>query len=307
MLKQHFTHAPEPRWRGDLLALEPPDRLVFLLDHQYTERGLHWSHLKGDDAARAAVIASAAELAGCDLGLAHAEIHETWECYDDTPSRRGRSRYWDDEPHTDPDGFELGDLIESTVQITAAHGGAVAFDPDVNAAELAAATPSAELAPKDTEYTGYMGNWGNTMDRWYRRAAIVIWPRTRAFALQAKGDPVAAVHQILATIDRHRGARQAGRDPRRRLRRQPVSLREPPPPPAQVAHRGVDQQAHHHQRRTEEIVSTCLKGLDRFRLGVRVTRLSYADLREERRTACVWRTSSGILRRIASTVVSRRR
>ena len=89
LLEQHFRQAPEPRWRGDRLAAEPPDRLVFLLDHHYTERGLTWAHLKGIDAARATVIAEAAALAGCDLGLAHAQIQETWECYDDTP-RWGR-------------------------------------------------------------------------------------------------------------------------------------------------------------------------------------------------------------------------
>ena len=37
LLEQHFRQAPEPRWRGDRLAAEPPDRLVFLLDHRYTE------------------------------------------------------------------------------------------------------------------------------------------------------------------------------------------------------------------------------------------------------------------------------
>lgn len=201
LLEQHFSQSPEPRWRGDRLAGEPPDRLVFLLDHHYTERGLAWAHLKGIDAARAAVIAEAAELAGCDLGLAHAQIQETWECYDDTPGLGRRRRYWDDGPESGGDGLELGDLLDSSVAVTAAAGTAVAFDAHVSSAELVAATPSVELTPHDTEYTGYMGNWGNTMDRWYQRAAIVVWPRTRAFALQAKADPVAAAYQILATID----------------------------------------------------------------------------------------------------------
>lgn len=203
LLDQHFTSTPEPRWRGDRLAAEPPDRLVFLLDHRYTERGLTWDHLKGVDATRAAVLAEAAALAGCDLGLAHAQIQETWECYDDAPSWGRRDRYWDDEPSPDGEGLELGSLLESSVTIAAAAGAPIAFDADVNSPELAAATPSVELTPDDTEYTGYTGNWGNTMDRWYQRAAIVIWPRTRTFALQAKADPVAAAHQILATVDTH--------------------------------------------------------------------------------------------------------
>ena len=31
-----------------------------------------------------------------------------------------------------------------------------------------------------------MGNYGNTLDRWYRRAAVVVWPRDRAFAARAE-------------------------------------------------------------------------------------------------------------------------
>ena len=33
------------------------------------------------------------------------------------------------------------------------------------------------LTPYASEYEGYMGNYGNTMDRWYRRAALVVWPQ----------------------------------------------------------------------------------------------------------------------------------
>lgn len=197
LLEGHFTHTPQPRWSGDPGALEPPDRLVFLLDHQYTNRGLDWSHLKGDDATRASVLRSAAKEARCQAALAHAEIHETWDALERVPHHWGR---WDDDPHeVDDTDLELGELIDSESLIVPAAGGTVRFDPDVTFAELAAATPSAELAPYDTEYTGYMGNWGNTMDRWYRRAAIVIWPRARSFAVAAKGDPSAALHELLET------------------------------------------------------------------------------------------------------------
>jgi hypothetical protein len=152
-----------------------------LLDHQYSERGLRWSQLKGDDADRAEVLRRAAELAGCDVALAQAEVHETRECYDDAPPRR-RRRGWghDDEPEGD---LEVGDLLDVTVTITPAAGNPARVTSVVDEFEIAEVTPTANLAPYDSEYTGFMGNWGNTIDRWYRRAAIVIWPRSRAFAL----------------------------------------------------------------------------------------------------------------------------
>ena len=73
------------RWEGD--DREPPNRLVYLLDHEYTQRGLDWDRLKGADAERAALLQAAAEDAGCEAVLALTEINETW---DTEPRRRGR-------------------------------------------------------------------------------------------------------------------------------------------------------------------------------------------------------------------------
>ena len=201
LFRRHFAHVPAPRWHGDRQAMEPPDRLVILLDHQYTERGLRWSHLKGQDAARVETLRAAAQLAECEISLAHAEIHETRECYDDAPPRWRRRGWsdWDDDSTAASTDFEVGGVIDSAVTITPAAGDAHGFERDVDAVELAEVTPTVELSPYNSEYTGYMGNWGNTLDRWYRRAAVVIWPRSRSFAIRAKGDPSGALDELLAT------------------------------------------------------------------------------------------------------------
>jgi hypothetical protein len=209
MLDRHFAHTPEPRWSGDRQALEPPDRLVVLLDHHYTERGLRWSHLKGNDAARVEVLRQAAERAGCEVALAQAEIHETRECYKDDPPRWGR-RHWsdweDDEPDETDSDLTDGEVLDSTVEIVPAVGEALRFDSAVSYAELAEVTPTVDLVAYDSEY---MGNWGNTMDRWYRRAALVIWPLARAFAIRAKGDPLGALDDLLARTATDESARCA--------------------------------------------------------------------------------------------------
>lgn len=200
LLRRHFAHVPAPRWHGDRQAMEPPDRLVILLDHQYTERGRRWSQLKGGDAVRVETLRAAAQLAECEVVLAQADIHETRECYEDDPPRwrRRGSSDWDDVPTATPADFEVGDVLDSAVTVSPAPGDAHRFERDVDAVELAEVTPTVELTPYDSEYTGYMGNWGNTMDRWYRRAAIVIWPRSRAFAIRAKADPSGALDELLA-------------------------------------------------------------------------------------------------------------
>ncbi len=70
--------------------------------------------------------------------------------------------------------------------------------------ELCATTPSVELPAYESEYEGYMGNYGNTMDRWYHRGAVVVWPRRRAFVLRARTDPAAALAELIT--EHQRGA-----------------------------------------------------------------------------------------------------
>ena len=183
-LTEHFTTRVS-RWKGD--DREPPNRLVYLLDHEYTQRGLGWDRLKGADAERAAFLRAAAEDAGCEAVLALTEIKETW---DTEPGRRGR-------------GVDLTYIITSELTLswwTGVPGGEPIslYVPDE---QVCASTPSADLKPYDSEYTGYMGNYGNTMDRWYRRAAVVVWPRQHAFAARAEASPSWALTELSAQLN----------------------------------------------------------------------------------------------------------
>jgi hypothetical protein len=179
---------------------EPPLRLVYLLDHEYTEHGLDWRRLKGLDAVRASAVAAAAEVAGCEAVLALTEVHEIWDAQEPWQPR-SRWHRWsyddeDDDPHNDepsPNDYELIDLIDSDVHLIAwldqSGGFPTPITLAISEAEVCAATPSKDLTPYESEYQGYMGNYGNTMDRWYRRAAVVLWPRQMAFAVRAQASP----------------------------------------------------------------------------------------------------------------------
>jgi hypothetical protein len=70
----------------------------------------------------------------------------------------------------------------------------------VGDAEVCATTRSANLQPYASEYEGYMGNYGNTMDRWYRRAALVVWPRDRDFTNRAEASPAWAPDELAARV-----------------------------------------------------------------------------------------------------------
>ncbi|MEU2827298.1 2OG-Fe(II) oxygenase [Streptomyces lavendulae] len=228
-LTEHFARPAEQRYGYGRPETEPPNRLVYLLDHEYTQRGLDWGRLKGADATRAARLRQAAGQAGCEAVLALAEVKETWDAvppYD-------RYDYYGDVEHFDdcedeecegecllaPDGepgaerrrsgdfsdYELGDLIDDEITLgwwTRPDGtGGEQISLPVPYAEVCATTENKDLTPYQSEYEGYMGNYGNTLDRWYRRAAVVIWPRQRSFAARAEAGSEGALRELQGHLD----------------------------------------------------------------------------------------------------------
>ncbi len=152
---------------GDTPGMAP---WVLLLDHEYTEHGLRWPLLKGDDRWRVAALRAAAEALGLRLHLALAELHQTWSA---EPAPRSRwSRHGDE---ADPQRGELIDeslsldfWVDEHDQVGPRSSLSVRLDDTVSFTE----TGSAHLV--DEQYEGYMGNYGDTLDYWYRRAALVI-------------------------------------------------------------------------------------------------------------------------------------
>ncbi len=209
LLREHFR-TPVPRYYSGPAA-DPPNRLVYLLDHEYTARGLGWRRLKGADASRAALLRSAAGKAGCEALLALADIKMTHSAFPADEGYGYRDCYddYDDDDDGDPgdesDGereYDVQELIDSEVTLTHWTG------PDgtrleetalyVDGNEVCASTPTGDLKPYSSEYEGYMGNWGNTLDRWYHRAAVIVWPGDRAFANRAETSPAWALDELAA-------------------------------------------------------------------------------------------------------------
>lgn len=221
-LTEHFTTRATRRYGGD--DLDEPRRLAFLLDHEYTQAALKARRFKGADAERVALLRQAAEQAGCEIVFALAEIKETWDAqpagepwlhgdyydeydYDDE----------DDEPGDDAGGghpgdesddvndYELNELIDHEITLNwwvGADGtGEESIALYLGDHEVCAVTPSQSLTPYASEYEGYMGNWGNTIDRWYRRAAVLVWPREKGFAARAEAGSAWALETLLDRIE----------------------------------------------------------------------------------------------------------
>jgi hypothetical protein len=212
-LTAHF--ATPTRTHGRLPA-QPPEKLVYLLDHQYSQRSLGWHRLKGSDSARAAALRDAAVRAGCEVHLGLADIHESWDCIGDGPGSGGWGRrgwYADEEDDEDEDdagqpaNVELTDLIDSDVQlrhlIDAGGKAKRIASLGVYEPELCFTRANDDLEPLRSEYEPYTGNAGSTMERWYHRAAVVIWPRSLDFSLRGRADPSWALSELGRMLRKH--------------------------------------------------------------------------------------------------------
>jgi hypothetical protein len=166
-----------------------------------------------------AALRAAAERSGCEMVLALADVHETWSTDEDdwdVPPWYSRARHWerdedegwysddDDPPRDDADRYRLTELQDWDITlhhwIGAAGKKAEPISSDVRYEEVCDTTPSSALEPYASEHEGYMGNYGNTMDRWYRRAATVLWPHERAFAVRAEASPAWALETLRKRI-----------------------------------------------------------------------------------------------------------
>jgi len=209
---EFFATPGQARWGGDQRGVSPPDRLVYLLDHEYTQRGLQWNRLKNADAQRATALREVARQLDCEIFLALADVHETWSCEDDYSgySDFGRRYYGDDEEaieggESSGESFdpELTELIDSDVELRhwlGADGLWETVAARVDASELCYTRASGDFEPFESEHEGYTGNAGNTVEHWYHRGAVVLWPRERTFVIRAKASPRWGIGEVAKNL-----------------------------------------------------------------------------------------------------------
>ena len=202
-LKNYFSESSEMQY-----GFKNPKWFVYLLDHQYTPKSFGWQKLKGLDRARIEDLRAAAIDAELDIHLCLAEVHETWDAYQEYNWGYPQRRYyadWDDEEEEEEeesnDDPEVGDLIcdETTLNVWInSEGKKVNFGERYVSNSMISYTKENEaFDPFNSEYEGWMGNWGNTVDRWYHRAAVVLWPNEDAYVNQFVMQPEKTLRGLL--------------------------------------------------------------------------------------------------------------
>jgi hypothetical protein len=216
-LGSYFTASPkEEERRGGV------NKLVYLLDYQYTPKGLSWKALKDIDRLRASALSEAAAILDLEIYLALADIREMWDCEIDEPgwgygSRRRHWEYYEDE-ELEEDGddeadVELLELIDDSTIIK--HWRDAAGKPaglpewSVYSREICWTKATDEFSPFESEYEGFMGNWGNTMERWYHRTAIILWRREDRYIALLEIAPETIIGELLQMAEKKKTLQQA--------------------------------------------------------------------------------------------------
>ncbi|KAI0080855.1 hypothetical protein K474DRAFT_1636833 [Panus rudis PR-1116 ss-1] len=193
-----------------------PQKIVYLLDHKYSQANLRGSALKGSDAQLVGILDVLAKELGFHLGLANAICHlvgmpdETAYSYG---SRRRRGYGWgygyDDADGSFDGGFEEvtnrdleikefvdldGNLISNSLILDS--------EQEAIPSDLTEAVEEGDY--ESQEFEGYMGNYAGDLQRWYRRTVLVIWPDWANFDLRYSGANFVKACQTLdrlSTVD----------------------------------------------------------------------------------------------------------
>jgi hypothetical protein len=179
------------------------DKIAIPFKHHYTEAALDPRELKGADRARLAVLMQAAERLGYQVFVALLTHHQSGTPdYGTIGYSRSRRRYrrfdggWDDDISGENDAAEFEEVFEESrlldhwldPQGRKQPFGKLSFEEE----ELVASDAEQERLYKQ-EISEATGNEGATMERWYRQAVVVLWPRDRYFRILAGEGPEHAV------------------------------------------------------------------------------------------------------------------
>ena len=109
----------------------------------------------------------------------------------------------------------MGEIFDTTLtaeQWSDADGHRPAFGPmEVDEEEIVPPESLTSVKPEE-DYEGYTGNAGMTLERWYRHAAIVLWPNANHFDVLCDCGVQAAITSLQQLIDQWQkaGKKNAG-------------------------------------------------------------------------------------------------
>lgn len=165
-----------------------PISLVYLLDYSYSEHSLRWSLLKGSDHNNALFLQAAASELNLVPHLTLAEIHRSWQT------------------DGDEENPELYELIDEDITFSNwfdENGNSLPYGNFyITEDEICSTQKLEDRDPDEVETEGWMGNYGNTADYWYRRAAVILWRKEDQIVFNFKLNSDQALIQLIQLTER---------------------------------------------------------------------------------------------------------
>ncbi|PIL31379.1 hypothetical protein GSI_06079 [Ganoderma sinense ZZ0214-1] len=168
---------------------DAPDKIIYLLHHKYSHANMSGSALKGSDAHLVAMLDNVGRSLGFRLGLANLTCTESGCAQDDGYGRRGGwGCYTSDEEDDNEDDVEMEEVTDTDVQI--AHlvdmdgtliRETIVYNVETDVIPYEVAEEITAGHYDDQSYEGYMGNGAGSLERYYRRTVLVIWPPSSHF------------------------------------------------------------------------------------------------------------------------------
>ncbi len=190
---------------------ESAAKLVWMLEHDYSEAGLSFRTLKNTDSAVGRVMMEAARRAGCVLHAAtvHIEEHASVIWYG------GWEHETEDVDESDYDLVETVDSLRWLDGWVCADGMSAEYGKlELCDGELMRADELADEEPDSHRLFEATGNEGASVERLYRRAALVVWPQAESMKVLAPAGGGALVSFVEAERDRERAGTGTGRSVR---------------------------------------------------------------------------------------------
>lgn len=153
-------------------------RLLYMLEHEYSEANFGLANLKGKDQLRARYLTEAAKVNDVCVYLAHFEHTRSGGC---------------DDSGDDYDTHAIIDEVDSDWKIRTLFtpdGAAIASELELNEEEFLGEVAFPD-EPDDEEYEGWTGNEGANTTHFYRRSCIVMFPRRERRELISAAESVA--------------------------------------------------------------------------------------------------------------------
>ena len=179
-------------------STEGAEKIVWVLEHEYSEEGLSFAALKNTDAAVARTLAEAARRADCALHAAILHVEEVCA-----------AEYPQDLPYgvdLDDGALEAGEVIDSNQWLddwAAPDGGRPEYGRlPLREGELLPVGALDDVDADDEWESEATGNAGVEIERAYRSAALVLWPRDGAIAALAGAGTGAMAAYVADELER---------------------------------------------------------------------------------------------------------